>query len=286
MRRQNFGSICACLVLLLLPNISQAAEPVFEGQFIQGGIVFGQAEPGSSILLDGTAINTALADGSFILGFARDYNGPAQITVRAANGGQEQFSYDIATREFDIQRIDGLPPKMVTPGPAVQARIADDARQAREARVARFDQKYFKSGFVWPALGRISGVYGSQRILNGEPRAPHWGIDIAVPTGTPVLAPADGVVTLAHPDMYFSGATLFVDHGLGMVSAFLHLDRIDVTVGDVVRQGDVIAHSGSSGRSTGPHLDWRVNVGDVRVDAGLLVPPMPEPAPDQTGATQ
>ena len=236
--------------------------------------MFGQTDPGSSILLDGNAIDTIGPDGAFILGFPRDYEGPAKLTLRKADGAVEEYAYDIGDREFDIQRIDGLPPKMVTPDPKVMDRIKDDSRQAREARVERFTQEFYKNGFIWPVLGPISGVYGSQRILNGEPRAPHWGVDIAVPTGTEVVAPADGIVTLAHPDMYFSGATLFIDHGLGMVSAFLHLSEIDVKVGDVVRQGDPIAKVGASGRATGPHLDWRINVGDARVDAALLVPPM------------
>lgn len=254
----------------------QAAEPTYDGQFVQGGIVFGQTDAGAQVMLDGTAIDTIAPDGRFILGFPRDYEGPARVSVQHADGSVEEFSYDITDREFNIQRIDGLDKKMVTPDPDVISRIQDDSRQAREARRERFTENFLQSGFVWPALGTITGVYGSQRILNGEPRSPHWGIDIAVPTGTPVIAPADGIVTLAHPDMYFSGATLFIDHGLGVVSAFLHLSEIDVKIGDVVRQGDVIAKVGSSGRSTGPHLDWRVNVGTARIDAQLLVPPMKE----------
>lgn len=254
----------------------EAAEPTYQGQFVQGGIVFGQTDAGAEVLLDDAVIDTIAPDGRFILGFPRDYEGPAKLSIKHADGSVESFAYDIGDREFNIQRIDGLPEKMVTPDPKVIERIKDDSRQAREARTERFTENFLQNGFVWPALGTITGVYGSQRILNGEPRSPHWGIDIAVPTGTPVIAPADGIVTLAHPDMYFSGATLFVDHGLGVVSAFLHLSEIDVKVGDVVRQGDVIAKVGSSGRSTGPHLDWRVNVGSARIDAQLLVPPMEE----------
>ncbi|WP_022734108.1 M23 family metallopeptidase [Thalassospira lucentensis] len=253
---------------------AKAAEPTYQGQFVQGGIVFGQTDAGDQVLLDGTAIDTIAGDGRFVLGFPRDYEGPAKLTIKHADGSVEDFAYDIGDREFDIQRIDGLPKKMVTPDPAVMDRIKDDSRQAREARTERFTEKFLESGFIWPALGPISGVYGSQRILNGEPRSPHWGVDIAVPTGTAVVAPADGIVTLAHPDMYFSGATLFIDHGLGMVSAFLHLSEIDVKVGDVVKQGDLIGKVGASGRATGPHLDWRINVGAARVDAQLLVPPM------------
>ncbi|MEQ8287474.1 M23 family metallopeptidase [Thalassospira sp.] len=262
---------------LLAASLSvQAAEPSYQGQFVQGGIVFGQTDAGVQVLLDGDAIDTIAPDGRFILGFPRDYEGPAKVSIKHANGSVEEFAYDIGDREFNIQRIDGLPPKMVTPDPKVMSRIKDDSRQAREARTERFTEKFLENGFIWPVLGPISGVYGSQRILNGEPRAPHWGVDVAVPTGTPVVAPADGIVTLAHPDMYFSGATLFIDHGLGMVSAFLHLSEIDVKVGEVVKQGDLIGEVGASGRATGPHLDWRINVGAARVDAQLLVPPMDE----------
>ncbi|MEQ9347551.1 MAG: M23 family metallopeptidase [Thalassospira sp.] len=262
---------------LLAASLSvQAAEPSYQGQFVQGGIVFGQTDAGVQVLLDGDAIDTIAPDGRFILGFPRDYEGPAKVSIKHANGSVEEFAYDIGDREFNIQRIDGLPPKMVTPDPKVMRRIKDDSRQAREARMERFTENFLENGFIWPVLGPISGVYGSQRILNGEPRAPHWGVDVAVPTGTPVVAPADGIVTLAHPDMYFSGATLFIDHGLGMVSAFLHLSEIDVKVGEVVKQGDLIGKVGASGRATGPHLDWRINVGAARVDAQLLVPPMDE----------
>lgn len=272
--RLAITTVLAATGILTASLTAQAAEPTYQGQFVQGGIVFGQTDAGATVVLDDEVIDTIAPDGRFILGFPRDYEGPAKLSIKHADGSVESFAYDIGDREFNIQRIDGLPEKMVTPDPKVIARIKDDSRQAREARTERFTENFLQNGFVWPALGTITGVYGSQRILNGEPRSPHWGIDIAVPTGTPVIAPADGIVTLAHPDMYFSGATLFVDHGLGVVSAFLHLSEIDVKVGDVVRQGDVIAKVGSSGRSTGPHLDWRVNVGAARIDAQLLVPPM------------
>jgi hypothetical protein len=252
---------------------ARAAEPVFDGQFTQGGIVFGKTEAGTKVLLDGKPIDTIAPDGNFVLGFSRDYEGPAHVILKHADGSEEAFDYPVSDREFDIQRIDGLPKNMVTPDPKILARIHKEAGDAWTARAKRFDKEYYQSGFVWPVLGTISGVYGSQRILNGKPRAFHAGVDIAVPVGTPVRAPADGVVTLTE-DMYLSGNTLFVDHGLGVVSGFLHLSKIDVKVGDVVHQGDIIAHTGQSGRATGPHLDWRINVGSARIDASLLVPPM------------
>ena len=168
----------------------------------------------------------------------------------------------------------GCPPKLVTPPDDVIARIRADAGAVRAARAIDTPEPMFLSGFTWPAKGRISGVYGSQRVLNGQPRQPHYGIDIAAPTGTPVVAPADGIVRLAK-DLYFSGLTLMLDHGHGVGSALLHLDRFDVSVGDRVRQGDFLGTVGATGRATGPHLDWRVHWFDRRIDAGLLVGEMP-----------
>ncbi|MBL8655635.1 MAG: M23 family metallopeptidase, partial [Alphaproteobacteria bacterium] len=136
-------------------------------------------------------------------------------------------------------------------------------------------EPFYLQGFVWPATGRISGIYGSQRILNGQARQPHYGIDIAVPTGTPVVAVADAVVTFADPDIYFTGGTLILDHGSGVSSTYSHLSRIDVTVGQRVRQGEAVAASGATGRATGPHLDWRLNLFDIRIDPILVLPPLP-----------
>jgi len=161
----------------------------------------------------------------------------------------------------------------VTPPPAVMERIRREAGLAARAREQDSDRPFFVSGFQWPVKGRISGVYGSQRILNGEPRQPHYGVDIAVPAGTPVKAPADGVVTLAHPGMYFSGKTLIIDHGHGLSSSLLHLQDIHVQVGQQVRQGQVIASVGATGRVSGAHLDWRMNWFTARVDPALLAPP-------------
>ena len=145
------------------------------------------------------------------------------------------------------------------------------------AREHRDDRAYYANGFAWPAKGRISGVYGSQRVLNGEPRRPHFGLDIAASEGTDVLAPADGLITLTHPDMYFSGGTIILDHGQGLSSTFLHLSKILVEAGTFVKQGDLIARIGATGRASGPHLDWRMNWLDRRVDPQPLMPPMGEP---------
>jgi murein DD-endopeptidase MepM/ murein hydrolase activator NlpD len=164
---------------------------------------------------------------------------------------------------------------MVTPPKEVLDRIRNDAAQVRAARATDRAVADFRSGFVWPATGIITGVYGSQRILNGKPRQPHYGIDIAAATGTPVVAPADGVITLAATDHYYTGGTVILDHGHGLSSTFIHLDRVDVAVGDRLEQGQPIGTVGASGRATGPHLDWRINWFDRRLDPAYLVPPMP-----------
>ena len=166
---------------------------------------------------------------------------------------------------------------MVTPPATVLARIKSDRDAVRTARQREAPLGDFWRGFDWPALGRISGIYGSQRILNGQPRQPHYGIDIAAPTGTPVYAPASGVVTLVK-DLYFSGWTVLIAHGLGVNSSFLHLDRVDADTGMMVERGGLIGTIGATGRATGPHLDWRIDWQGRRIDPGLLVGAMPDPA--------
>ena len=165
---------------------------------------------------------------------------------------------------------------MVTPPATVLARIKSDGDAVRAARQRHAPLGDFWRGFDWPALGRISGIYGSQRILNGQPRQPHYGIDIAAPTGTPVYAPASGVVTLVK-DLYFSGWTVVIAHGLGVNSSFLHLDRVDVDTDMLVERGGLIGAIGATGRATGPHLDWRIDWRGRRIDPGLLVGAMPDP---------
>jgi murein DD-endopeptidase MepM/ murein hydrolase activator NlpD len=196
-------------------------------------------------------------------------------------GGEETLSLDVAPREYDIERVDGLPPRTVTPDPEALERIREEAALVSNARARRDARTDYADGFAWPAGGRISGVYGSQRVLNGEPRRPHYGLDIAAPTGSPVYAPADGVVTMVHPDMYFSGGTIVLDHGQGLSSSFLHLSRTLVEAGQTVRQGDLIAEIGATGRASGPHLDWRMNWLNRRVDPQLLVEGEPPPAAEE-----
>ena len=230
----------------------------------------GATEPGNQIWLDGKKVEIA-PDGTFIIGFSRDSTG-AELQIKPTQGKKQKQSIAVQTRDYKIQRIDGLPPAKVNPkGETVLKRIREESAQVKKAR-KRFDQRQdFKAGFIWPAKGRISGVYGSQRILNGDPKWPHYGLDIAAATGASVIAPAAGVITLVHSDMYYSGGTLIIDHGFGLSSTFLHLSEILVKEGQYIDQGALVARVGATGRATGPHLDWRINWFDVRLDAEMLV---------------
>lgn len=267
------------LISALLVLCGQVHGIEIQGTTIQGGLIFGQAEPGSSISLDGDAIAIS-ADGQFVIGFGRDETGSRKLVVKSPGGEVFEKDLNVEVREYAIERVDGLPPATVTPDPASLERIREDARMVTNAREHRDDQAYYTDGFTWPARGRISGVYGSQRVLNGEPRRPHFGLDIAAPEGTDVFAPADGLVTLTHPDMYFSGGTIILDHGQGLSSSFLHLSKILVEAGTFVKQGDLIARIGSTGRASGPHLDWRMNWLDRRVNPQPLLGPMNGSAAD------
>ncbi|NBB92000.1 MAG: peptidoglycan DD-metalloendopeptidase family protein [Gammaproteobacteria bacterium] len=266
-----FGWLAAvCLALSSFCAFGEDELIRFEGRQVQGGMIIGHAPAGSSVGVDGQPVLTT-EDGRFLVAFPREQTDATTVTLTLPSGRRLERSLVPEGREFDIQRIDGLPQDQVTPPESVLERIRDDARQARQARERRDARADWVGGFDWPLTGPITGVYGSQRILNGQARNPHWGIDIAAPTGTPVRSPAPGVVTLAHPDMYFSGGTLFIDHGHRLVSAFLHLDAIHVEVGATVDRGEVVGTVGATGRATGPHLDWRMNLGDTRIDPALLV---------------
>ncbi len=254
------------------PVFSEAMS--FEGQMIQGGLLQGKVAKGATVKVDGKKVRVS-PEGFFLVGFGRDAAKEVEVAVIDHNGKVDKKVLSVERRTYKIQRVDGLPPRKVNPKKRDVARIQADVRLAKEARTLDDPRTDFLGGFIWPTIGRISGVYGSQRVLNGEPRRPHFGIDIAVPTGTPVVAPADGVITLVHNDMFFSGGTMFLDHGHGLSSAFLHLHKILVKKGEHVKKGDVIAEVGATGRVTGPHLDWRINLFQQRLDPQLLVGPMP-----------
>lgn len=264
--RMTMAAVAVCT----LTSNAMASQVRLDGEIAQGGLVMGQAPADSEVSFDGEPVLVS-DDGRFLIAFDRDETDPRLLEVTFPDGGEWQRELIPEPREFNIERIDGLPDEQVTPPPEALERIRAEARLANEARTRRDQRDDWAEGFSWPVTGPITGVYGSQRILNGEPRNPHWGIDIAAPTGTPVEAPAPGIVTLAHDDMYFSGGTLFIDHGHGLVSAFLHLSEILVETGETVEPGQVVARVGATGRVTGAHLDWRMNLGNVRIDPALLV---------------
>jgi murein DD-endopeptidase MepM/ murein hydrolase activator NlpD len=258
----------------LIAAPASAATLVLEGHATQGGALFGTVAPGSQVSLDGQRVEVA-ADGHFVIGFGRDAKPEATLSVRSPDGQLETRTLAISQRQYQIQRIDNLPKDMVSPPPSIFARVESEQALVEKARRTDIHDPLFESGFVWPAQGIITGIYGSQRILDGEPRAPHMGVDIAGPVGTPIAAPADGVVTLIEPDFYLTGGTLIIDHGLGLSSVFIHLSKIETKLGAHVKKGETVALMGASGRATGPNLHWGVNWYRVRLDPELLVPPMP-----------
>ncbi len=265
--------ILVCLVGLLIAVGAQAGTLKLDREPLQGLLIIGRTEPGATVTIDGSAVRVS-NDGVFLLGFGRDAPSKARLSAEFPDGSRTHRDLRVAQRSYDVQRVDGLAPGKVSPSEEDMVRIRRDIALVKKARARDDPREDFLGGFQWPVKGRISGVYGSQRVLNGKPRRPHFGVDVAAPVGAIVRAPADGVVTLAHDDMFFSGGTLIVDHGHGLSSSFLHLSAILVKEGDRIRQGDPIARVGATGRVSGPHLDWRMNLFGNRLDPQLLVGPM------------
>lgn len=267
---QKFLFICFCT---FFSNAVVALE--FKGEWQQGAVLLGRVPADTQVEFMGRSVRVT-DDGQFVIGLGRDASSEAVVTTIDRAGKRQQHEYPVAAREYNIQRVTGVPQRTVSPSPEQIERSRREAKMAADARKADLPLEYFSQKFEWPLVGRITGVYGSQRFYNGEPNSPHYGIDIAAPTGTEVRAPAGGVVTLVHPDMFFSGGTLIVDHGHGLSSTFIHLHKVLVEEGERIEQGQVIAQVGASGRATGPHLDWRMNWFGERVDPALMVGPMPK----------
>jgi murein DD-endopeptidase MepM/ murein hydrolase activator NlpD len=262
----------ALLAALLAPLAAHAFT--LDAPVEQGRLIRGQTSPKATILLDGKKLPVS-PEGKFVFGLARDATGTITLTEN-----DTASVLPIAPRAWDIQRIEGLPPGKVNPDPEGLKRIQREAALIKAARSQVTDLGGFVEAFRWPANGRISGIYGSQRILNGEPRAPHLGLDIAGPTGTVIRAPASGRVVLAEPDLFFTGRTVMIDHGHGVGSIFAHLSASSVTVGQVITAGQEIGAVGATGRVTGPHLHWGVYWGAVTLDPLPLMPtPVPPPLP-------
>lgn len=247
----------------------------FEGNRTQGGLVVGIAPRGATtVTLDSKPVRVA-PDGHFLIAFDRDAGPSATVSATLADGRTLSETLQITPRTWDIQSLPTLP-KGTTPTPEFLARRKVELARIDAARALQNASEGWREQFVWPVTGRISGVFGSQRIYAGEPGSPHSGVDIARPTGTPVAAPADGVVILAAQEPFtLEGRLLMIDHGMGLNSAFLHLSRIDVAEGQRVTRGQVVGAIGTTGRSTGAHLHWGMKLGDVRIDPQLLAGPMP-----------
>jgi murein DD-endopeptidase MepM/ murein hydrolase activator NlpD len=266
--------------MLLMPLLAgvaaarRAAAADIDGHFTQGGLAFGRTDAGSKVALDKEPIRVA-RDGRFLLGFSRDHPAQSTLTVSNANGRAESRKLAIAPRTYDIQRIDGLPQEKVEPSAEDLKRIQAEQQRINAARARFTDLPHAFEAFDWPAVGPISGVYGSQRILNGQPRRPHFGVDVAAPLGTPLKAPAGGTISLAAADLFFTGGTIMIDHGCGLTSIFAHMQSVAAKEGDRVAQGAVVGTLGATGRVTGPHLHWGIYLANTPLDPQLLVPPMP-----------
>ncbi|WP_350634454.1 M23 family metallopeptidase [Pseudoalteromonas sp. GW168-MNA-CIBAN-0100] len=241
-----------------------------KGHLTQGGLVTGKLENAKSVSLDGKSLKLS-PNGDFVFGFGRDAETTHTLKWVDNTGKSHSQPLAITKREYEIDKITGVAKKYVSPAKEVSARISREAVAVRKAREVDSDLLYFLDPVLKPAEGRISGVYGSQRYFNGEPRRPHFGLDIANKTGSPVYAPISGTVVFSEPDLYYSGGTLIIDHGHGITSTYIHLSKLDVKVGDKIKQGNKVAEIGATGRVTGPHLDWRFNWKGERLDPALLM---------------
>ena len=252
------------------PPAAAEARVVFPPSVQQGAMVIGKVPAGASVRY-GTRSLRATPYGTVVFGVGREQSAPVEVEVIDADGRSQRVSIAVTPRDWPIEQINGVPPKTVNPPPEIAERIRREQALVTAARDRDDERADFAQAFVWPVQGRISGRFGNQRVYNGQPGSAHSGMDIAAASGTPVLAPAAGVVTFAAPDLYLTGGTLLLDHGHGISSNFLHLSRIDVKVGDRIAQGQVVGAVGATGRATGPHLHWGMNWFDVRIDPLLVL---------------
>ena len=254
------------ITLIFLFTTTSSFATTFDGKFIQGSFILGKTEPGSEVFIDKKKVKVT-SDGYFAFGLGRDRKNDIVISIN-----KEKIIKKVFKREYKIQRIDGLEEKKVTPPEEVYERIKRENKWIGEARAINSDLTFFKNKFINPLENAIiTGVYGSQRILNGKPKWPHYGIDFAAEEGTEIKAMLDGVVTLAEPDLFYTGGTLIFDHGHGISTLYMHMKKLMVKKGQKVKQGDIIGTVGSTGRSTGAHLDVRLNWFQTRLDPATVL---------------
>lgn len=272
-----FAAVCVGWIPLVAAQdavpatpVSQEDRIVFPASVSQGALVFGKVPPGSQVRYRERLLR-ATGYGTVALGVGRDETGPLKVDVTLPSGRMEPVSIAVTPRDWPVEHVNGVPPKTVNPPPEIAARIQREQALVTAARERDDERTDFALPFQWPVQGRISGRFGNARVYNGQPGAAHSGMDIAAPDGTPVKAPAGGVVTFASPDLYLTGGTVLLDHGHGVSSNFLHLSRIDVKVGDRIEPGQVIGAVGATGRATGPHLHWGMNWFDTRIDPLLVL---------------
>jgi len=260
------------LIALLFFSFSGLTEGYFlnlKGKPTQGGLIIAQTNPSATVKVNGMLTETT-GEGYFMFGFGRFEEKPVKLSITFENKSYHA-SIPVTQRDFPTEVIDGLPPSKVNPQPEVYAQIKSDNIKVAKARSFYDKREDFLEKFIWPSDGRISGVYGSRRILNGEPKRPHYGMDIANKTGTKVISPASGIVRMAETGMYYTGGTIIIDHGYGLTTTFMHLSQVDVEAGARIEQGEKIGEIGMTGRATGPHLDWRLNLGKTRLDPQLII---------------
>lgn len=266
------GLVCLTVLYSSLCTNMAIANQTIEllGEIQQGGLVVGKTSAENKVTLNDKLLSVS-EKGDYVFGFSRDDSSSYQLVVTKPDGSQLTKTLTPSKREYKLQRIEGIKKSIMQPDPKAIARSQQDSKQIKTARKISSDFTSFANGFIPPIEGTITGVYGSQRIYNGVPKRPHFGLDYAGNIGDPVKAPASGKILLWVPDMFYSGGTLIIDHGHGVSSTMLHLSKSYVKKGDIVNQGDVIAAVGNSGRVTGPHLDWRINWFDVKIDPALVL---------------
>ena len=256
-------------LLLFISNVV-AKEVSLQGNYTQGGLIFGKTEPGNRVELNGQTLALS-ANGRFLIGFGRNADKKATLKITGLDGEVDTKFLKVLPRVYKVQRIDGLSSRKVIPKPEDLVRVREDNASITRVRGLSTNKAHFSSGFIWPVTGLITGVFGSQRILNGKPRSPHNGTDIAALKGTVIRAPADGVVVLLHGNMFYTGKTLMLDHGFGLTSVYAHMSALLVSKGDLVKKGTPIGKVGKTGRATGAHLHWGVTLNHTHLDPLLLV---------------